>query len=78
MTRIGEIKQNNQGSIMKIIEYNAYNDVLVEFQDDFKYKVKTNYRAFTDGLIKNRYFKTLLNIGYLGDFSNYLNISYRI
>jgi hypothetical protein len=71
--RLGEERYNNQGYLMKIIEYKAYNNVIVEFQDDYKYKTKTNYRAFLDGLIKNRYHKSLCNVGYLGENDTCLN-----
>ena len=35
--RLGEIRENNQGTKMKIVQYRNYNDIDVEFMDDFHY-----------------------------------------
>lgn len=64
--RIDEENYNNYGTLMKIFEYNNANDMVVEFQDKYRAKVHTNYRAFKKGNIKNPYDKTVFNIGYLG------------
>lgn len=63
--RIGEIKPNNQGTLMKIIEDNN-STIVVEFQDKYKHKVKTTYTNFRSGEIKNPYDKTHCNVGYVG------------
>lgn len=65
--RLGEENINNQGCLMKIIEYNSYNDVKVEFQDKNKYKCRARYYEFKIGKIKNRYHKSVYGIGYLGE-----------
>ena len=44
--RIGEVKYNNQGSLMKIIKDNGVYDIIVEFQDKYKAKVKCRYCNF--------------------------------
>lgn len=44
--RLNENKYNNQGCLMKIIEYNNYHDIIVEFQDKYKAKVNTTYDCF--------------------------------
>ena len=36
--RIGEIKENNFGTKMKIIKYENWRNVIVEFQDEYKAK----------------------------------------
>ena len=65
--RIGEEKENNQGSTMKIIEYRNSNDIDIEFLDDFHYKVYgTRYRYFNIGNIKNPYYPTVCGIGITG------------
>lgn len=64
--RLGEEKINHYGSPMKIIEYNKYGDVVVEFQDEYKAKVHTNYRCFSLGLTKNPYDKTVYGVGMIG------------
>ena len=53
--RLGEERLNNQGCLMKIIEYNMANDIVVEFQDEFKSKVQTRYSMFQKGEIRNPY-----------------------
>lgn len=71
--RLGEEKLNNQGSIMKIIKYNGNKDILVEFQDYYKYTVHTDYRWFSKGKVKNVYAPSLLGIGFLGESCIYDN-----
>lgn len=53
--RLGEERLNNQGYLMKIVEYNMANDIVVEFQDEFKSKVQTRYSMFQKGEIRNPY-----------------------
>lgn len=65
--RIGEEKTNNQGCRMKIIEYNNYNDIVVEFQDKYKAKVRTRYGEFTKGSVKNPYHPSVCGIGITGN-----------
>ena len=38
--RLGQIQYNNKGTLMKIVEYNNSRNVIVEFQDEYKIKVK--------------------------------------
>ena len=38
--RLGETNYNQHGTLMKIIKYNSYNDIDVEFQDEYKYVAK--------------------------------------
>ena len=64
--RLGEIRNNNFGTPMKIIEYNSSQDITVEFQDEYKYKRKTIYINFVNGNILNPYDPTILGIGRLG------------
>lgn len=44
--RLGEERYNNSGYLMKIVEYNNANDIVVEFQDEDKIKVHTGYNNF--------------------------------
>ena len=64
--RTGMLGYNKHGTLMKIIKYNNSKNIVVEFQDDFKYKINTCYRSFILGNIKNPYDKTLYNMGYIG------------
>ncbi len=64
--RLGEEKLNHQGCLMKIIEYNNANDIIVEFQDKYKGRVSTIYANYKVGNITNPYFATVLNVGMIG------------
>lgn len=66
MNHLGEEKLNNQGCPMKIIEYNNASDITVEFQDEFKYRIKTIYGNFKSGSVKNPYCPSLYGVGILG------------
>ena len=52
---------------MKIIEYNTSTDVMIEFQDEFKCKMKVLYSNFLKGTVKNPYHRMLYNRGYIGE-----------
>ena len=68
--RLGETRRNKDslgGYKMKIIEYNGRDDIIVEFQDEYKAKIHTCYNNFLKGGIKNPYNKSVCNIGYLGE-----------
>jgi hypothetical protein len=65
--RLGEEKLNNQNCLMKIIEYNNTDDIIVEFQDEYKAKVHTNYRNYKKGKVENPYCKSVCGIGITGD-----------
>lgn len=64
--RLNENKYNNQGCLMKIIEYNNYHDIIVEFQDKYKAKVNTTYDCFYNGEIRNPYHPTTFGVGVVG------------
>lgn len=65
--RIGEINYNKFGTKMKIIEYNGSMNILVEFQDEYRYRVKATYQQFKNREIKNVYDKEVQNVGYIGE-----------
>ena len=69
--RLGQESLNNQGSLMKIIDYNKSSDIIVEFQDEYKAKVNTTYGNFKSGSVRNPYYPTICNIGKVG--SKYLS-----
>ncbi len=72
--KIGEINYNKYGEEMKIIEYNKANNIIVEFVDT-KFKRKTSYSKFKEGMLLSPYSKTVYGIGYLGEFYNYKGVS---
>jgi hypothetical protein len=67
MYRIGETKYNKRNKLMKIIEYNGYNDIVVEFPEDHHVKVHTTYKSFDEGTVKSPYDRTVYDVGYKGD-----------
>lgn len=72
-SRLGETITNKQGCLVKIIEYNNYSDILVEFQDKYKYKARTSYKEFKNGVVKNWYHPSVYGIGIVGEkYKDYL------
>lgn len=67
INRIGEQNSNNQGCLMKIIVYNDANDMIVEFQDEHKAKVHTNYKSFKKGNVRNPFAISVFNVGIVGE-----------
>ena len=64
--RTGETNISNEGCVMKIIEYDNCEDIIVEFQDEHKYRTHTNYQAFKKGKCKNPFYPSVYGYGYLG------------
>lgn len=64
--RLGLENLNNQGCLMKIIEYNKSSDIIVEFQDKRKTKVNCRYKDFIKGSIKNPYYPIIYGVGCIG------------
>ncbi len=64
--RIGETNISNEGCVMKIIEYNNVKGIIIEFQDEHKYRLHTNYQAFKNGQCKNPFYPSVYGHGYLG------------
>lgn len=65
-SRIGQTKMSNDGALMKIIEYNGANDMLVQFQDKMGYIVHASYKSFSLGTVKNPGKQFMYNRGYIG------------
>lgn len=68
---VGDINKNTHGTDMIIVEYNTYDDIVVEFQDEYKYRVHNTCGNFRRGEIKNPFDRTVYNVGYfgVGDYS---------
>ena len=64
--RIGEEYMSNDGTLIKIIDYNGCYDVLIEFQDEHKYRMRVEYHNLKRGNVKNPYCKLLYGKGYIG------------
>lgn len=63
---LGKENYNTQGCLMKIIEYNGNEDVVVEFQDEHKSIKVCNLKEFNNGHVMNPYFKSLYGVGFYG------------
>ena len=64
--RLGEENYNTHGTLMKIVEYNNANNIIVEFQDEYRYRKRCVFKEFKKGKVKNPYDKTVCGIGFLG------------
>lgn len=67
MNHLYEEKLNNQGSLMRIVECNNNSDITVEFQDEYKAKIKSQYCNFKSGSIRNPYARSIYGIGMTGN-----------
>lgn len=73
---VGEISYSRFNTPMKLIEYHGWDKVLVEFQDEYKYRTYGTYQMFKKGNIKNVYDKSVYNVGFIGE-GKYNNILHR-
>jgi hypothetical protein len=64
--RTGEENCNTFGTLMKVIECKSAVNIIVEFQDDYKYKKKCAYKEFKNGNVKNPYDREVYGVGYYG------------
>lgn len=64
---LGQERENTQGFKMKIVEYNTYNDIIVEFSEPYKWKTKSDVGHFLRGEIRNRYAPTVAGVGITGN-----------
>lgn len=64
--RLYEEKYNNQGCLMKIVECGNGSDITVEFQDEYKAKIRTKYGNFQKGSVKNPYYPSVHGVGIIG------------
>lgn len=51
---------------MTIIKYDNDKNIYVKFLDEYEFIIKTQYKLFKNGNIKNPYDKEVLNVGYIG------------
>ena len=64
--RIGETNINNEGCVMKIVEYDDANNIIIQFEDEHKYRGHTQYGHFKNGQCKNPFYPSVFRHGYLG------------
>lgn len=65
--RIGERFETNEGYEVIIVEYNNCHDVVVEFQDEYKARVHTQYDKCLKGKVKNCYHPSVYGVGFIGN-----------
>lgn len=71
--RTGEVNYNTQGLKMWIKEYRLYKDIDVEFENGWIARNR-RYDEFLSKEIKNPYYPSVYNIGYLGE-GEYIGLS---
>ena len=64
--RTGERFKTKEGYEIVIIEYNNVHDIKIQFQDEHKTIVPTQYNKCKDGGIKNPYHPSVQGVGYIG------------
>lgn len=63
---LGKIFKTNYGGDCVVIEYNSSVDVVVEFLDEFKFRVRTTMAILSKGTVKNYYKRNVYGVGYTG------------
>ena len=63
---VGEENYNSFGTLMTIVEYINSNDITVEFQDEYRFRKKTQYVNFRMGRVKNPYDKIVYGVACIG------------
>lgn len=64
---INEERLNKNGCLMRIVDYVDNRNIVVEFQDEYKAKVKTSYGNFKNGVVRNPYYPTVFGVGISGN-----------
>lgn len=64
---VGMMNKNTMGTMMRIIEYNGWDNLIVEFLDEHKFKIRTTYQSFINGCVRNPYDKSIYGVGYIGE-----------
>ena len=75
---VGSIRFTKYGTPCKAIKKVGDKNLLVEFQDEHKYRYVVRYDNFLKQRIRNPYDKSVQNIGYLGECKNINSKCYSI
>lgn len=65
--RLGKENYNNQGCLMKIVEYKNATDITIEFQDKYRTRIKSAWKEFSNGGVKNPYYPKVYGVGMVGN-----------
>lgn len=65
----------NEGYKIKVVNYIDRHNVIIEFQDEYKFKTKTTMQNIRKGQVKNPYKKTIYGLGYygVGEYTSRIN-----
>lgn len=64
--RVGSTNINKQGYTMKVVGYIDNRNVIIEFQDDYRERVKCTWDNFENGRVKNHYAPYVCGVGMEG------------
>lgn len=64
---VGKIFPTNNGGDCVVVEYINYRNVVVEFMDEHRFRVKTTATAILEGAVRNNFTRSVSGVGYLGD-----------
>jgi hypothetical protein len=65
LSRVGQVRINNLGSLMIIDEYNSSSDIWVRFKEGNM--VNCTFQQFVNGSVKNIYDRSTFGVGYIGE-----------
>ena len=64
--KAGDVFTTKQGCKLKVIEYHNTKNILVEFQDNYKYRTTTSSHRIFRGGMKNPFHPSLFGVGFVG------------
>lgn len=64
--KVGDVFYNNAGSKLMVVEVNKQADVLIAFQDDYRYLVRTTAKCVRAGSVRNPYHPLVYGVGFMG------------
>ena len=63
---VGDVFITKSGCTVCVVEYNGWDSIVVEFDTPRQYRVTTDSNNLRNGFVKNPYFKSVCDTGYLG------------
>ena len=64
--KVGDIFYSNSGSKLMVVEVNKQADVLIAFQDNYRYLVRTTAKCVRAGILRNPYQPSVYGVGFMG------------
>lgn len=64
--KAGDLFRTNEGCDALVVEYNGASNIIVEFQDSHKHKMRVEASQLRSGQVKNPYFPSVHKTGYVG------------